>query len=340
MAISSALRIRQSLPDGFLTCSARDLYRIVPEPTLFHLDGRAGENERLFVSILLHGDETAGLMAMQNVLSRQAANLHRPLSLFIGNVEAAKIGVRRLDEQTDFNRCWPGGASENSPEGAIMRQLLEEMSRHPLFASIDIHNNTGSNPHYGCINRLESRYIYLASLFSNEIVYFIRPQGVQSMAFAALCPAVTLECGSIGDKSGVEHAAEYVGKVMQLDSLMPRKPFTAETRVYHTMANIRIPDDVSFSFDGKSADIMFSEGFEYRNFHQLKPGFRVAKLNRDMGTCLQVIDETGLDKSEHYFENRDGTLVLRQPVIPAMLTSSEKAVRQDCLGYLMEILQI
>ena len=55
-----------------------------------------------------------------------------------------------------------------------------------MFASIDIHNNTGLNPHYGCVNRLDPPFLHLATLFSRIVVYFKRPLGVQSAAFASV----------------------------------------------------------------------------------------------------------------------------------------------------------
>ncbi|MCB1756036.1 MAG: succinylglutamate desuccinylase/aspartoacylase family protein, partial [Gammaproteobacteria bacterium] len=308
--------------------------------TLFHLDQRAGGRERLFVSILLHGNETAGLLAMQSLLADPDFLLSRPLSLFVGNIEAAKAAVRRLPGQIDFNRCWPGGQASDTPEGNLMGQLVDEMARHKVFASIDIHNNTGDNPHYGCINRLDERYIHLASLFSDQVVYFIRPTGVQSMAFAELCPAVTLECGSIGDLDGAEHAARFVRKVMQLDSLEVREPFRADLCVYHTVAQIRVPPDKSFSFDGSRADIMFRDGFETTNFRTLESGEQLARLSDQQGLPVLAIDENGRDMSDRYFDNENGRLVLKTTVIPSMLTSNETAIRQDCLAYFMELLDL
>jgi succinylglutamate desuccinylase len=51
------------LPDGLLQVEARELYTILPGPTLIHLPGR--RDIPLFVSILLHGNEDTGLKAMQ-----------------------------------------------------------------------------------------------------------------------------------------------------------------------------------------------------------------------------------------------------------------------------------
>jgi hypothetical protein len=54
---------------------------------------------------------------------------------------------------------------------------------------------------------------------------------------------------------------------------------------------------------------------------------------------LLAFDDGGLDVAANYFAVRDGDLLTRQPVMPAMLTRNERIIRQDCLCYLMERLQ-
>ena len=66
------------LPDGFLDCPANRLKDILPRPTLFDLPGR--DPQPLFVSTLLHGNETSGLAAVQETLRRHVA---RGLGRFI-----------------------------------------------------------------------------------------------------------------------------------------------------------------------------------------------------------------------------------------------------------------
>ncbi|MCG8503558.1 MAG: M14 family metallopeptidase, partial [Sphingomonadales bacterium] len=179
------LRVLTSLPDGLLTAGPRELHKLLGGPTLIHLPGRHARP--LFASVLLHGNETAGFEAAQTVLRKYAPGggnrpLPRSLSLFIGNVAAAEKGLRRLEDQPDFNRIWPGAESGGTPEHAVMAQVLAEMQARNVFASIDLHQNTGINPHYGCVNRLQPAYLHLARLFSRTVVYFRKPKGVQSMA--------------------------------------------------------------------------------------------------------------------------------------------------------------
>src|SRR5262249_32103782 len=152
---------------------------ILSGPTLLHLNGR--RTEPLFVSILLHGNEDVGLRAVQQLLTSAGAQmLPRALSIFIGNVQAARAGGRRLADQPDYNRVCPGAAHAGPPEHALMRDVVAQMQARNVFASVDLHNNTGLNPHYACVARLDSPFVHVASLFSRTIVYFQRPRGVQS----------------------------------------------------------------------------------------------------------------------------------------------------------------
>jgi len=103
------------LPPGLLDLPAARLGELLPGPALIHLPGR--RTPPLFVSVLLHGNEDTGWLAAQSVLKKfVSAELPRALSLFIGNVEAARSGLRRLDGQPDYNRVWPGSEEAHPAE--------------------------------------------------------------------------------------------------------------------------------------------------------------------------------------------------------------------------------
>ncbi|MDH5785588.1 MAG: M14 family metallopeptidase, partial [Chromatiales bacterium] len=264
----------------------------------------------------------------------QGRELPRALSLFIGNIEAARHGVRRLDGQPDYNRIWQG---EGSPEQAMAQQVMETMRRRGLFASIDIHNNTGLNPHYGCINRLDHRFLHLALLFSRTVVYFIKPDSVQSMAFSALCPAVTVECGKVGSQHSTEHALEFVEAALQLDHFPDHKVAPQDYDLFHTVATVKVPETLSFSFSSTSgqSDITFSRDLDHLNFRELPAGTFLAQLN-GVEARLEARDEAGRDVASHFFNHDNGVLTTRTPLMPSMLTQNESVIRQDCLCYLME----
>jgi hypothetical protein len=325
------------VPDGFLDADARGLHEILAGPTLVHLPGRHARP--LFVSALLHGNEDVGLRALQRVLKRFGdAPLPRALSFFVGNVSAARRGLRHLDGAPDYNRVWPGTPDEQLPEAAIMRRVRDAMAERHVFASIDLHNNTGLNPHYACVNSLAPEFLQLASLFSRTVVYFRQPLGVQSAAFAPLCPAVTCECGRTGDESGVIAAADFVEAALHLDAIPTHAVRHGDVHLFHTVATVKVPHGHGMSFDGADADIAFVADLDHYNFRELPAGTPFAQVRGDAG--LSARDDAGADVSAKYFTRDGATLRLALPMMPAMLTRDERVVMQDCLCYLMERLAL
>lgn len=333
------LHVYDHLPNGLLDLGPEQLHQRLPGPSLIHLPGR--RPAPLFVSVLLHGNEETGWLAAREVLRKYAANgLPRALSLFIGNVAAARQGLRVLDGQPDYNRIWPGGVVSDRPEFHMARQVVEAMRARGVFASIDIHNNTGLNPHYGCVNRLDNAWLHLAILFSRTVVYFTQPRGVQSAAFAELCPAVTLECGKPGTPQGVEHAASYMDACLHLSEFPGHAVPQQDIDLFHTIATVKVPSDVRFGFDGEGLEIEFEPNIDHLNFRELQPGVPLGRVHGERDICLQAFDEDGQDVGRRLFECRDGRIRLRRPLMPAMLTRDSQVIRQDCLCYLMERLPL
>ncbi|MDP1786821.1 M14 family metallopeptidase [Nitrosomonas sp.] len=327
------------LPDGLLQVEASELYTILPGPTLIHLPGR--RDIPLFVSILLHGNEDTGLKAMQTVLKKyQNTSLPRALSLFIGNIEAARQGVRRLENQLDYNRVWSADADANAAEHRMTRKVVKIMMQRGVFASIDIHNNSGLNPHYACINRLDDTFLHLATMFSRIVVYFTNPKGVQSEAFAHLCPAVTLECGKPGGIGGIEHAATFVEGALHLSSFPAHPVPKHDLSLFHSVAVVTVPEAISLSVGASLSNLCLEENIDHYNFRELEPGTRLGFVSDTNLMPLRALNETGQDISGYYFEVKAGELIIRRPVMPAMLTRDILIIRQDCLCYLMERLEL
>jgi hypothetical protein len=327
-----------SFPEGLLNLPASRLGEVLPGPALIHLPGR--RQPALFVSVLLHGNEDTGWLAVQSVLKKYAdTELPRALSLFIGNVDAARSGLRRLDGQPDYNRVWPGGEDVSSAESGMMQQVVDVMRVRGAFASIDIHNNTGLNPHYACINILEQDFLHLATLFSRVVVYFIRPRGVQSAAFAGLCPSVTVECGKPGLPDSVAHAAEFMEACLHLSEFPLHPVAPHDIDLFHTVATVKVPEHVSFGFNASEADINFVPELDHFNFRELDRGIPLGQVRPDSSARLLVVNENGEDIGDRMFDYQRGEIALRQRLMPAMLTRDERVIRQDCLCYLMERLK-
>lgn len=329
------LNIFDHIPSGFLECSPKDLHKVLPGPSLINLTGR--KEQRLFVSILQHGNEEVGLIAVQELLKKyQDRELPKSLSIFVGNVEAARHGVRRLDSQPDYNRVWPTTPLSDCPEKGIMHQVTDLMKKEPLFASVDLHNNIGLNPHYACINKITPAFLHLANLFSRTVVYFTSPKGVQSLAFSELCPSTTLECGPAGSMHGAGHAIEFLDACLHLNELEHHTLIPDDINLFHTVALVKVPGHLTLGVDDDQADISLFHDIEKYNFTELQAGTALARIKPDSKHLFDVYDENGNEVREKFLKIEHNEIRINCSVMPSMLTINQAAIRQDCLCYFME----
>ena len=330
------LNVTDLLPDNLLALTAPELHTVLPGPTLIHLRGR--REPAVFVCVLLHGNEHTGWDAVRKLLSEYSGrDLPRSLSIFIGNIQAARYNRRFLDGQADFNRIWDGG---NLPEQKMMQLIRDEMENRGVYISIDVHNNTGKNPHYACVNKTHNEFLQIATLFSRTVVYFIRPEGVQSMAFSRLCPAVTIECGTSGETSGTEHACEFIDACLHLSEIPMHAVVDHDLDLYHTVAVVKVPEEYSFGFDQKKKDLQFDDNIEYYNFRELPEGTVIGSVRDGIEQPLDIRNEQGAQVSSDFFSVDNGKIRSRRRVIPAMITLNTEIIRKDCLCYLMERYQL
>ncbi|KWT97279.1 MULTISPECIES: M14 family metallopeptidase [unclassified Variovorax] len=327
------------LPPGFMTAAARELHRVLPGPTLIHLPGDAPE--RLFVSILLHGNEDVGLLALQSVLASYGARrLPRGLSVFVGNVDAAGAGVRRLDDQPDFNRIW-STAPPRTPYEHMAAAVVEVMRQRAVFATLDLHNNSGRNPLYSCLSGTQRQHLVLARLFS-PLAVLIESQPSLGAAFAAFSPSISCECGEIGSAQGVFRAAALIDRCLRAGpALFESGDASGEGEsldIFEAFAVLKVAESLSLACDDhgdNEADIRLLPEIESLNFRALEAGHVIATTAPQL--AVEPLRAFGLDGRPiaGLFRHSERRVRLAQPAIAAMLTRDLRAIRQDCLGYLM-----
>ncbi|MBE9547761.1 MAG: succinylglutamate desuccinylase/aspartoacylase family protein [Proteobacteria bacterium] len=326
------------LPEGLLERPASSLYRQLDGPTLIHLPGL--RQEPLFISVLQHGNEDTGWEAVRRLLKSHYSfdPLPRSVSLLIGNVEAARFNKRRLDNQPDYNRCWPqekSGGHESEVHNTF-RHVYDIMQAKNPFAAIDIHNNTGLNPHYAAINQLDNRFFRLAALFSNTVVYFTIPEGVLSNAFSNFCPAVTLECGLAGNIHGTDHTLAYLESCLHLPQLDNIPLPGEEMGLFHMVATVKVDANLDIGFGGNGHELSLIENLDHMNFRELETN-TLFGYTRDKTTLPFITtDMHGKNVSGKFFSFEDGEIRTTHPIMPSMLTMDQKVIHQDCLCYLME----
>lgn len=324
------------LPAGLLERPASALYQHLHGPTLITLPGR--QERPLLVSVLQHGNEITGWEAVRRLL--KSHNLHdelpRSLAVLIGNPQAARRGLRRLDDQPDFNRCWPGGNGVDREYGQLFRGIHDRLLQLRPLACIDVHNNTGLNPHYAAVNRIRADYLRLASMFAPKVVYFTVPGGTLSHSMSEFCPSLTLECGQAGAIHGTDHSLAFLEACLRLDGISLAPPDADAVHLYHMVATVKVADDVLFGFGRVPVDLAFREDLDRFNFRELPAATSFGTLRNGALRPLTAVDNEGMDVTDRYFSFERGEVATRRDVMPSMLTRDRRVIRQDCLCYLME----
>lgn len=324
------------MPAGLLELPATEIHKVLSGPTLIHLKGQ--NPQPLWVSVLQHGNETTGWEAIRHLLKShyEFDQLPRSLSILIGNTEAARHRLRRLDDQLDYNRCWPGGYHEDSDIGKLFQQVTDRGRSLAPIAAVDIHNNTGLNPHYAGINRIRPEFLRLASYFSSKVVYFTMPPGTHSLAFSKFCPAATLECGLAGDVQGIDHTLGFLETCLHLDHI-PTTPIDAEeVHLFHMVATVRVHDDVFFGFGRVPTDVAFRENLDVLNFQELPVGVSLGDVNGGPLKPLIATDVDGIDVTDQFLRFDRGQIETVRDIMPSMLTLDRRVIQQDCLCYLLD----
>jgi hypothetical protein len=328
------LRIHKQLPAGLLECDATQLHEHLGGPTLIHLAG--ARSPALFLSVLLHGNETSGWDGLRRYL-QEVSSLPRDLTLFIGNTEAAAQSVRVATGQVDFNRIWRNAEGQG---GALATALEAAIADHLFFASVDLHNNTGHNPYYSVVTDLEPHNLGLAYLFSDKAVFVEEPDTVLTRVFTGRCPAVALEVGPVGDPRCAVRVTDYIDRLMALDVVPEAGPEVFS--LFRTLVRVHVRDGVAFRFEGdednpdEPVPLILTGGIEAVNFHNLRQGSVFAASEWAFDEVLHVLDVGHRDVTDRYFQQRGRDIVLKDDVVPAMYTTDPFVVRQDCLCYFME----
>ena len=81
---------------------------------------------------------------------------------------------------------------------------------------------------------------------------------------------------------------------------------------------------------------MLNPKMESQNFQQLDKGTIFASVTPDTQAKLIAYNESEEDVSSDFFDIQDNNIILMKDVMLSMYTTNERAIRQDCLCYLME----
>lgn len=102
------------------------------------------------------------------------------------------------------------------------------------------------------------------------------------------------------------------------------------------VATVTVDGSIDFGFSPEATELRFLPGLDRLNFREMPPGTRLATTVNGTNRPLLARSHDGRDVSAECFDYSDNRIVTRRPLMPAMLSTDEEIVRQDCLCYLME----
>jgi len=185
----------------------------------------------------LHGNETAGIVALERVfatLEASDARLSGALVALAGNLAAIAAGVRYLDR--DLNRLWSAPALElaragAAPESSEERELAELATElEATFAEapgrvhlLDLHTTSGRGPGFVVLDdALPNRRFALR--FPAPLVMGLEEELVGTMVFhwtARGVVCVAFEAGQHDDPGAVERSEAAIWVALEAAGILP-----------------------------------------------------------------------------------------------------------------------
>ena len=284
---------------------------------------------------LLHGNEPSGVIALHQWLvesRRPAVDILAIVPSVGAAIDGSGFLHRMRPGRQDLNRAF--GPPFVGSEGRLAREVLDLIGESGATQVVDLHNNTGHSPSYGVIARCDQAHLDLVSLFSNRCVTSHLRLGALIEALEELT-TVTVECGRAGDPLADDVAFTGIRAYFEHSSLDDAPRFDAVRR-YEMPLRVQVEGGARIAFGAApdpGAELTLRSDLDQHNFESIEAG-AVVGWTRTLES-LTVTDEEERDVTREFFLVDEGALRVRRTVVPAMMTTSLTAARQDCLCYFM-----
>lgn len=213
----------------------------------------------------VHGNETAGVFALQKMLPGLKIN-KGSLYIAFANPPAIEKNVRMINK--NLNRCFYLGNNGSEPEDLRARELMEILDKCDALLDLHMFYDNDGVPFVIC----EDNAIELAKRFDVDIISTnwteVEPGGTDGYMYLNGKIGVCVECGPIAK------AAEYSSFAEQTILQFLR---------YFNMTNSKVPysNNVKRIITAQRAILKTSHDFKlidgYRNFQKLEVGQLIAK---------------------------------------------------------------
>jgi succinylglutamate desuccinylase len=331
--------LREDVRPGDIPAGVDDFLDALPGPTILAVRGQDRSRVRV-VAGTLHGNEPSGLRAVHRAL-REGPTPATDMLYFVGAVDAARamprFSHRFLPGARDLNRCFR--APWDGPDGAVARAALAALCARSPELAVDLHNNTGRNPSYAIGAALERSRLALSALFTTRFIHSDLKLGAFTEALDTYCPSVTIECGQAHDPEADETAWRGLRRLLRLERLalaVAPEPMA----IFSSPLRVELTRGTTVAFDAAphpDVDLTLDPDIDRHNFQVLAPGTRIGFVRPGAPWPVVVRDPCGVNRSRVLFElDGRGSLLIREALVPIMMTTSPTAAASDCLFYAVQ----
>ena len=116
--------------------------------------------------------------------------------------------------------------------------------------------------------------------------------------------------------------------------------YKKSSSVFHTLGRIKINPNAKVDFkDGQDsmADISLVSNIDMKNFVSIPANSHVGYA-KDF-SLLWVEGNDGVDITDRFFRIENEELITNRLFIPSMFTQDVYVMKEDCLGYIMEVIK-
>jgi hypothetical protein len=336
---ASMIRVLEHEPGRGLPERAEDWLRELGRPTLLCMPGRDRTRTRA-VTTLLHGDEPSGTRAVHAWL-RSGVEPATDALFYIGSIDAALAGrafaYRMLPGTRDANRCFlPPFEGE---QGARSLELIERLQAAAPEALVDLHNNSGRSPPYAVGTRADTPHLALTALFADHFVCNDLRLGTLNDAADHFTTAIVVECGRAFDPVADAVALAGLERFLCADPLPVEPGRATAVDVLEHPLRFKVDSNVQLAFGDAplpGAAVTVCSDVDRHNLDALPGGTLFGWLGDPSSWPFDARGADGVEVSRELLACEGGVLRTRRSFIPAMMTTSPEAAKNDCLFYALE----
>ncbi len=327
-----------SLPSFFFDINQKNVLEHLQGMSLiFH----AGNYENtVLVSTMLHGNETSGLDILKKFLKKIEGIEDRPnILILLGNPKAFHENKRFIQGQLDHNRIWT--TKESRPDNLTAQKAINHFIEHDFLCAVDIHNNTGKNPIFCCVNRLDKKTLGLAQMFGTDVLFFEDPETALSTFMGRFCPSMAIECGLSGDEFGIERATKFLTEVVKIRTKEDLIEHKFKKNIFKSFGKFTLPIDTEVSFirrdflpTEKNKGVYFFDDLEGYNLKLVPEGTHFGFLFGEKSQ-VESFTDFGEDIFSKYFEIKDNKIISKISFYAAMVTKDVAVAKADCFFYFL-----